>query len=252
MSVKKAYYLGGFNYKKMRLDINLIKEDEVIKIVLPEEYKHIKLAFFYKTNESTNKNYIEVKQIYYTEGRTNYIDKSIIEVEYQKTGFGYRKFFKCPKCGKKRKYLYPVGIGLFACRDCIGRNVYEYRTNIYDENIEKIIKHKILMKLLKLNFDLNLISTMNINDIGRKKVNMFNLLAYIPDKPKYMRWNKYELICKQIHFLYFIYWKVANEEIERMKARELNDMLDKNNVNFAYDTIVAPLHFKNIHIGEWD
>ena len=236
----------------MRIDINSIKEDKPIKIVLPIEHKHISLALFYKTNESTNKSYIEVKQIYYTGDRANYINKSIIEVDYQKTGFGYRKFFKCPHCGKKRKYLYPVGIGLFACRDCIERNVYAYRTNIYDENIEKIIKYKINMKLLKLNFDFSLIPTMNINGIKKKKVNMLNLLAYIPDKPKYMRWNEYELICKQIHFLYFIYWKVANGEIERMKARELNDMLDKNNVNFAYDTIVAPLHFKNIHIGEWE
>ncbi|HFE9686379.1 TPA: hypothetical protein ACGA33_002120 [Clostridium perfringens] len=236
----------------MKIDISSIKEDKPVKIVLLMEHRHINLVFFYKTNKKTNKSYVEVKQLYYTYSGANYIDKSIIEVEYQKTGFGYRKFFKCPNCGKKRKYLYPVGIGLFACRDCIERNVYAYRTNIYDENTENIIKHKIIMKLLKLNFDLNLISTMNINDIGRKTVNMFNLLANIPDKPKYMRWNKYELICKQIHFLYFIYWKVANGDMKGLKTRELNEMLDKNNVNFAYDNILGSVHFKKIHIGEWD
>ncbi|MGU8559118.1 hypothetical protein ACV3P1_12745 [Clostridium perfringens] len=232
----------------MKIDISSIKEDKPVKIVLLMEYRHINLVFFYKTN----KRYIEVKQLYYTYSGSNYIDKSIIEVDYQKTGFGYRKFFKCPHCGKKRKYLYPVGIGLFACRDCIERNVYAYRTNIYDENIENIIKHKIIMKLLKLNFDLNLISTMNINDIGRKTVNMLNLLANIPDKPKHMRWDKYALICKQIHFLYFIYLKVVNGDMKGLRTRELNDMLNKTNVEFTYDNILAPINFKKIHIGEWD
>ena len=103
----------------MRIDISSIKEDEPVNIVLLMEHRHINLVFFYKTNKKTNKSYIEVKQLYYTYSGANYIDKSIIEVEYQKTGFGYRKFFKCPHCSKKRKYLYPVVIVLFSCRDFI-------------------------------------------------------------------------------------------------------------------------------------
>ena len=224
----------------MKIVISSIQEDKPVKIMLLIEHKYINIVFFYKTNKTTNKSYIEVKQLYCSYNGLNYIDKSTIEIYFQKTGFGYRKFFKCPHCGKKRKYLYPVGIGLFACRDCIEPNVYAYRTNIYDENIENIIKYKILMKLLKLNFDLKFILPMNINNIDKKTVNMFNLLSNIPDKPKYMRWNKYELICKQIHFLYFIYWKVVNGNMKGLKVKELRDMLNKNNVEFAYDTIIYP------------
>lgn len=75
-----------------------------------------------------------------------------IEVAYQKTGFGFKRFFKCPYCGTRRKYLYPVGIGRFDCSNCVERNVYAYRINIYDESIENVIRYKIL-KLLK---DLNI------------------------------------------------------------------------------------------------
>ena len=211
----------------MRIDISSIKEDKPVKIVLLMEHRHINLVFFYKTNKKTNKSYIEVKQLYYTYSGANYIDKSIIEVEYQKTGFGYRKFFKCPHCSKKRKYLYPVGIGLFSCRDCIERNVYAYRTNIYDENIENVIKYKISLLFDKLGSDL-------------RRITVFNLLISIPDKPKYMRWSKYELICKQIHFLNYIYHEIINGRIKRFKARELKDMLNKINVEFVYDRIIYP------------
>ncbi|EPB8180174.1 transposase [Clostridium perfringens] len=229
----------------MRIDISLIKEDKPIEVVLLIENTYINLMLFYKINKTINKIYIEVKQLYYQQSHDKYIDKSIIEVECQKTGFGYRRFFKCPHCGKRRKYLYPVGIGLFACRDCIERNVYAYRTNIYDENIENVIKYKIVMNLLKLNFDLDNIEIINFKGFGKKTINMLNLLANIPDKPKNMRWSKYEIICKRIYFLHFIYWKIVNEEVERIKTKELNDMLDERNVNFAYENIIAPIYIQN-------
>lgn len=236
----------------MKIDISSVKDDKPVEVALLVDNKHINLVLFYKINKKTNKSYIEVKQLYYTNDDTNYIDKSVIEIECQKTGFGYRKFFKCPCCGKRRKYLYPVEVGVFFCRDCIERNIYAYRTNIYDENIENVIKYKIVMKLVKLNIDLDSIGTMNIKDIGKKTVNMLNLLSNIPNKPKYMRWNKYELICKQIHFLYFIYWKVSNGDIDKLTTRELNDMLEENNVNFAYEHIIAKDHFFELNKYEKD
>lgn len=219
----------------MRIDISLIKEDKPVEVVLLIENTYINLVLFYKINKKINKTYIEVKQLYYQYGHDNYIDKSTIEVECQKTGFGYRRFFKCPHCGKRRKYLYPVEIGLFVCRDCIERNVYAYRTNIYDENIENVIKYKIVMNLLKLNFNFN------------ERVGMMDLLSHIPDKPKNMRWNKYETICKRIYFLHFIYWRIVNEAIERIKIKELNEMLDERNVDFAYENIIAPIYFANLN-----
>lgn len=92
----------------MKIDISSVKDDKPVEVALLVDNKHINLVLFYKINKKTNKSYIEVKQLYYTNDDTNYIDKSVIEIECQKTGFGYRKFFKCPCCGKRRKYLYPV------------------------------------------------------------------------------------------------------------------------------------------------
>ena len=219
----------------MRIDISSIKEDKPVEVVLLIENRFINLVLFYKTNKTITKSYIEVKQLYHQQSHDKYIDKSIIKVECQKTGFGYRRFFKCPHCGKRRKYLYPIGIGLFACRGCIERNVYAYRTNIYDENIENIIKYKITMNLIKINFDFN------------ELVGMTDLLSHIPDKPKNMRWNKYEIICKRIYFLHFIYWRIVNEAIESIKVKELNEMLDQRNVDFAYENIICPIYFNNLN-----
>ncbi|MDM0495265.1 hypothetical protein [Clostridium perfringens] len=48
----------------MRIDISSIKEDKPVKIVLLMEHRHTNLVLFYKTNKTTNKSYVEVKQIY--------------------------------------------------------------------------------------------------------------------------------------------------------------------------------------------
>lgn len=162
-----------------------------------------------------------------------------IEVAYQKTGFGFKRFFKCPYCGTRRKYLYPVGIGRFACSNCVERNVYAYRTNIYDESIENVIRYKILKLLIDLNID--------IEEITKSKINMINLLYNIPNKPKYMRENKYEIICKQIYFLEFIYGEVLSGRMEKFKAKELNEMLDKDNVDFVYENFIVPRYFPNVY-----
>ena len=90
---KKEAHIWEYGVKRMRIDISSIKEDKPVKIVLLMEHRHINLVFFYKINKKTNKSYIEVKQLYYAYNGLNYIDKSIIEVEYHKTGFGYMKFF---------------------------------------------------------------------------------------------------------------------------------------------------------------
>lgn len=227
----------------MRIDITSIQQNNPITIKQRIGEKSIYVVL----------NYSQIEKAILINIVTNSCIDSIsneskrIEIAYQKTGFGFKRFFKCPYCGTRRKYLYPVGIGKFACSNCIERNVYAYRTNIYDGNIEEVIKYKIIKNLCELDFDLDKLGTMNIRDINRDTVNVFNLLRNIPSKPKYMRWSKYEEICKRIYFLDFIYWQVVNGRIKNLKAKELKDMLNKNNVNFVYENIIAPIYFKEIY-----
>lgn len=227
----------------MRVDITSIQENKPITIKQSMEAK----SFYVVLNYSPLEKAILINIVANSCIDSISNESKRIEVSYQKTGFGFKRFFKCPYCGSRRKYLYSVGIGRFACSNCVERNVYAYRTNIYDGNIENIIKYRIIKNLCELDFDLDKLGTMNIRDINIDTVNMFNLLGNIPSKPKYMRWNKYEQICKQIYFLDFIYWQVADGRIKNLKAKELKDMLNKNNVNFVYENIIAPIYFKEIY-----
>lgn len=215
----------------MKIDITSILEDELCKTIVYEGQKAKNIAFNYKT---TNGIMYVYNRIYSSGLKPKYKLLQKIEVVHQKTGFGYKKLFKCPYCGKRRKYMYFVSdTDKLACRECIGCNIYAYRTNLYDGNIENVIKYKILMLLYDLKADI-------------KSGNMLNLLSNIPDKPKYMRWSKYEIKCKQLYFLYHIYWGVVNETIDRFKPKELKDMLQEDNVNFAYENIIAPTYFRKI------
>ena len=242
MLYKNAYYLGYKELKNMRIDIASIQQNKPITIRQRIGEKSIYVVLNYSQIEKAV--LINIVKNSCSNSISNKSER--IEVAYQKTGFGFKRFFKCPYCESRRKYLHPVGIGRFACSKCVERNVYAYRTNIYDGNIESVIKYKIIKNLCELNFDLDKLGTMNIRDISRDTVNMFNLLRNIPSKPKYMRWIKYEEICKQIYFLDFIYWQVADGRIKNLKVKELRDMLNKDNVNFAYENIIVPIYFKDI------
>lgn len=221
----------------MKIDITSIPEDEPCKTILYKSHKHMSIVFNYKTSKGIIYVYNQTLTSNF-EPQHELLQK--IEVVHQKTGFGYKRLFKCPYCGKRRQHMYFVNsIDKFACRGCIECNIYAYRTNIYDGNVENVVKYKILM----LFYDLK--GSRGIRK-SRVRINMLNLLSNIPDKPKYMRWSKYELKCKQIYFLYYIYWELVNGSMERFKPKELKDMLNEENVNFAYENIIAPTYFKNI------
>lgn len=149
-----------------------------------------------------------------------------IEIDKQKTGYGYKHFFKCPTCGHRRQFLY-MGDSLYlTCRKCIGRNVYKARTNIYDENIENIIKYKIVQQLKLLR-----------NPIP--KVCILDLPSGIPEKPRYMRYDKYSLIHMKITFLTWMYWSHVSGEQE-FTVSEINEMLEESNTRFVYEHMLFP------------
>lgn len=149
----------------------------------------------------------------------------IIKVEYQRTGFGYKKFFMCSVCGAHRQFLYLHDDSLrFVCRKCLGSNVYKDRTSIYDENIENIIKYKIVQQLKLLS-----------NPIA--KVSMIDLPGGLPQKPRYMRYEKYHLIVARITFLTWMYWEHLGGKRD-FTVTEINEMLEETNTLFAYDTFL--------------
>ena len=148
-----------------------------------------------------------------------------IKIEYQRTGFGYKKFFVCPVCGARRQFLYLHDDSLcFVCRKCLGSNVYKERTSIYDENIENIIKYKIVQQLKLLS-----------NPIA--KVCMIDLPEGVPQRPRYMREDKYSLIYMRIAFLTWMYWQHVGGK-QDFTVSEINEMLEETNTLFAYDTFL--------------
>lgn len=50
--------------------------------------------------------------------------KRTVQLAYQKTGYGQKRFFICPYCGKRTEHLYIVGDHL-KCRVCSGVKKYE-------------------------------------------------------------------------------------------------------------------------------
>lgn len=52
-------------------------------------------------------------------------EKYNIQLSEQKTGFGSRKFFVCPECGRRTMRLYRRAGALFICDKCAGINAYK-------------------------------------------------------------------------------------------------------------------------------
>lgn len=145
----------------------------------------------------------------------------VVKVKYQKTGFGYKKFFVCPVCGARRQFLYLDDSLHFVCRKCLGKNVYKDRTSLYDENIENVIKYKIVQQVKLLS-----------NPIA--KVSILDLPGGIPKKPRYMREKKYSLIRMRISFLTWMYWQHVGSK-QDFTITEINEMLEENNTRFVYE-----------------
>ena len=149
----------------------------------------------------------------------------IIKIEYQKTGFGYKKLFVCPVCGARRQFLYLHDYTLhFVCRNCKGSNVYRDRTSLYDENIENIIKYKIVQQL-------------RLFSNPSPGLSIIDLPNGIPQRPRYMREEKYSLIYMRIAFLTWMYWQHAGGNRD-FTTSEINEMLEEHNTRFVYENII--------------
>lgn len=101
------------------------------------------------------------------------------------------------------------------CRSCRGNNIYKYRTNIYDEGGIELIEYK-FYKLLK-NIDYKKVLT--------NKHIPFNYRFYWHCRPKYMKYNKFNLILKQLTSLGAMRDTVILQKYS-YSTKEINYILD--------------------------
>ena len=121
-------------------------------------------------------------------GWCNYKIQDIF-ISKQKTGFGERKFFVCPECGERRTKIYCYeNKEKFKCRSCLDKNIYSERCNLYDGGGTALIEYKFF----------NLISKLDLKQTCKKRHIPFDARYYGSCKPKYMRYEKFELILKQL------------------------------------------------------
>lgn len=95
------------------------------------------------------------------------------------TGFGQRRYFLCPSCGTKCGKLY-VDDGYPQCRQCTPINPYRHRQNMYDGGGQDLITwhmYKIFHRIFP----------------GKHIDWPFDCMKYMPDKPKYMSYEKYRI-----------------------------------------------------------
>lgn len=220
------------------IDIRDFEADTPSRTTILIERKHTRIVFIYKTN--SNKFLIYRQDFKFMSNDYILTELQSIDIVKQKTGFGYKKFFKCPYCGKRRQHLYFAtdlkDTPVFACRDCIVSNVYKYRTNLYDGgNGECLIYYKVAKLLKELNAPIER-GTM-------PRIFMCGLLSDIPKRPKYMREEKYALTIKRLHFIYWM-WNECMCGKQKYNARDINDMLEKKNVEFVYEHMLFPEYYK--------
>lgn len=145
------------------------------------------------------------------------INNSKINLDKQKTGFGYKSFFICPECGERRTKLYSNDNGVIelSCRSCIGINIYKNRADLYDEGGTELIEYKFYKLLNKINY----------KEALTNKYIPFDYRFYWNCRPKYMRYNKFNLILKQLTSLGAMRDTVILQKYS-YSTKEINYILD--------------------------
>lgn len=136
-----------------------------------------------------------------------------IETSKQKTGYGYRLFFVCPKCGKRKVKLYKIpDYYHYLCRECL--KLSYPRQQIYDENLANVITINMLkiLGLLKVKDKWNMLTRISYNCLDFPKSADGSHLMLLIEKPKGMHYKTYYKYIKRLFRLElarvdFIYFK---------------------------------------------
>jgi len=224
------------------IDIKDYEADAIYESIVVHNHKDISLIQTYKTN--LNKFLIYRQDFKIMSNDYTLTELQSIDIVKQKTGFGYKKFFKCPYCGQRRQHLYFVAGELkFACRSCININIFRYRCNLYDGKVSNVISYKVAKIMRDLKKD--------------NSYSMYNLVENIPDKPKYMRWEKYALSVKRLYFLHWMWEQCMTAEygpavgiypqLDELSVRDISDMLEEENTNFVYEHFLFPKYHREAY-----
>lgn len=166
------------------------------------------------------------------------INNTKIYLDRQKTGYGYKTLLICPKCGERRTKLYSKDnetIGL-RCRSCIGTNIYKNRTDIYDEGGTELIEYKLYKLLKSIDYKMS---------ITNKHI-PFDYRLYWNCKPKYMRYNKFILILKQLTALSAMRDRVIIQKCN-YDTRYVNALLNSNSLkSLEFNEIFDAIWFHKI------
>jgi hypothetical protein len=224
------------------IDIRDYEADIMYKSIVEHNQRNINLILTYKTK--LNKFIIYRQDFKTISNDYTLTELQNIDIVKQKTGFGYKKFFRCPYCGQRRQNLYYLESELkFACRSCISINVFRYRCNLYDGKVSNVISYKVAKIMRDLKAD--------------NSYSMYDLLEKIPYKPKYMRWEKYALSVKRLHFLYWMWEQYMTAkygpavgiypQLDELSVRDINDMLQEDNTNFSYEHFLFPKYYRTAY-----
>ena len=141
-----------------------------------------------------------------------------IYISKQKTGFGEKSFFNCPICGERRMTLYkPLNKNWFRCRSCLDVNIYKERCNAYDSGGTAIIEYKFK----------KLITILDLNNALTKNHIPFDYRFYWACKPKYMKYEEFELILKQLTALSAMRDTVILQKV-KYSTKDITRILNSN------------------------
>ena len=129
---------------------------------------------------------VEIKEVPKQYQQSLCVNGYPVQLSTQKTGFGVRRLFICPVCGKRRTALYSIN-GVLCCRSCAPVNIYRARCNVYDEGGRWLI----MWNMYKL------MASVGVYDIKFP----FFYMDYAFSRPKYMRHDKYCKIIKKVQAL---------------------------------------------------
>lgn len=154
-----------------------------------------------------------------------------VQIERQKTGYGYKSFLICPECGKRRTKLYSKSIitkclSDLKCRSCVDENIYKYRTNMYDSSLN-LIRYK----MFKLARSIEIVEDLKFP---------FEPLRYIWSRPKYMRHDKWEIVIRQLIILEQLRMNAINFKT-KYSAKYINELLENIELQRDIDLDYFPI-----------
>ena len=127
----------------------------------------------------------------------------IVQLTTQCTGFGYRRHFLCPTCGRKCGKIHLFNMWIY-CQRCLPLDLYKYRRGLYDEGgTDLIIYHMYkLAKSIGIKIVYPYRERKLAKEAGENVLDFpFCLIDYLDKKPPGMRFRKYLCILEDIQYL---------------------------------------------------